>query len=511
MTGFDWFNALDFTQAQTNLGYEAHGDWHRDPWGWPEIKFLLDGGKEIVRDYCNLNLANELALLDVPKENWGTRPAVVLNPVDRLVYQALVDTLSVDIAGELSPNAFGWRLPARTPKKGQYSQNKRQWEGYRGHLILLSTLYPVALKTDIVSCFASMPLDVIQAELESRTPSNHPSKRLLEFLGAFDSAPHRSGLPQRSIASALIANMVMMTLDGVLEHHATALPKIMKRGVQYHSFARWMDDMWLFVRDAGRARRAQIELQQAVESVGLNLNAAKTEVLEDGKALEETQEIEHSAVDSALSLKVSDHAPLEELIDRIIDSPEKTSRTTIKFAASRMQEHNSRHRIQELLEASKRMPHATDAFFPLFRDVFVSEGLQDWFLDYAKSDWAGFQWSISYYARMFGKDTEPRRELVEYFEVLVENPSTSLPLLAVAVQRLVEWNPNTARAVIRAAVRKTSNAHAIRILVLAALNAREPGKTAKAWLDPHESNRATLEMLAAQRYKQVAVLAAYRR
>ena len=157
------------------------------------------------------------------------------------------------------------------------------------------------------------------------------------------------------------------------------------------------------------------------------------------------------------------------------------------------------------------MPHATNAFFSLFRDAFESDGLQDWFLDYAKSDWAGFQWSISYYARMFGRSTRPRRELLEYFAVLVENPSTSLPLLAVAVQRLVEWNPSTARAVIRAAVRKTSNSHAIRILALAALNAKEPGKAVKAWLEPHDSNRATLEMLAAQRYKQIPVLGAFRR
>jgi len=212
-----------------------------------------------------------------------------------------------------------------------------------------------------------------------------------------------------------------------------------------------------------------------------------------------------------LLLKTPDHTPLEELIDQIIESPEKTSSTTIKFAALRMREHNSLHRIQELLEASRRMPHATNAFFSLFRDAFESDGLQDWFLDYAKSDWAGFQWSISYYARMFGRSTRPRRELLEYFAVLVENPSTSLPLLAVAVQRLVEWNPSTARAVIRAAVRKTSNSHAIRILALAALNAKEPGKAVKAWLEPHDSNRATLEMLAAQRYKQIPVLGAFRR
>ncbi|MGH3670094.1 MAG: reverse transcriptase domain-containing protein [Pseudonocardiaceae bacterium] len=282
VSSFDWFNALDFKQALANLHYEFPGDWHRDPWGWPELEFLLAGGGDALRDFCNADSASEPALLDVPKENWGTRPAIVLNPVDRLTYQALVDRLSVEIAGNLTPNAFGWRLPAISPRRGNYSHNSRQWELYRNHLSLLAGIYPVALKTDIVSCFASMPLETIQDEVDGRTPSNHVSRRLLTLLAGFNATPHRSGLPQRSTASAVIANMILIALDDVLEHHARPLPDMLKRGVQYHSFARWMDDMWLFGDDPGQARRTQVELQRAAQTVGLNLNAAKTEVLENG-------------------------------------------------------------------------------------------------------------------------------------------------------------------------------------------------------------------------------------
>ena len=65
---------------------------------------------------------------DVPKENWGSRPAVVLDLMDRLVYQALVDRVSVRLIGGLDPNVYGWRLPALNLKIGVYSHNKRQWE-----------------------------------------------------------------------------------------------------------------------------------------------------------------------------------------------------------------------------------------------------------------------------------------------------------------------------------------------------------------------------------------------
>ncbi|MCA1694438.1 MAG: hypothetical protein LC749_06780, partial [Actinobacteria bacterium] len=284
-----------------------------------------------------------------------------------------------------------------------------------------------------------------------------------------------------------------------------------KRGVQYHSFARWMDDMWLFVHDPGQARRAQVELQRAAQTVGLNLNAAKTEVLEEGTAVTEVRDIEHSAVDLALLLGKNDHGPLEALLDRIIDAPEKTGRTSIKFAAVRMRDHGCRHRVMELINASKRMPHAADSLAPLFKMAFTSASLQDWFLEYANENWAAFEWSTAQYARMFDSGVIPNRNIIEYFEKLVQNAGTSLPLLAVTSQRLAEWKPASARAVIRAAVRNASNPHARRVLALSARNAGEPRRVVKAWLEGHDANRVTLAMLESRSYRPVSVVENYRK
>ena len=78
--------------------------------------------------------ALEYAQIDVPKENWGTRPAVLLDITDRLMYQALVDRMSLELIGDLSKFAYGWRLPAKSPKRAIYARNGRQWDSYRGHL-----------------------------------------------------------------------------------------------------------------------------------------------------------------------------------------------------------------------------------------------------------------------------------------------------------------------------------------------------------------------------------------
>jgi hypothetical protein len=39
--------------------------------------------------------------MDVAKENFSARPAFVVDVLDRLVYQALVDRLSVTLIGEI--------------------------------------------------------------------------------------------------------------------------------------------------------------------------------------------------------------------------------------------------------------------------------------------------------------------------------------------------------------------------------------------------------------------------
>jgi len=253
MAKVDWSKALDLSRAVDNVKTEFYGDWHRDPWGWPELDYILKAEPTLMSDRLSEAGTRRASLLDVPKENWATRPAVVMNILDRLAYQALVDRLSVDLIGNMSPNAFGWRLPANGPKPGNYSHNNKQWEGYRDHLGSLAGWNTVALKTDITSCFASIPISVAQEQIESKCSSNAVTKRLCDMLDGFGRIPGRSGLPQRSLASAVIANMVLMPLDDVLEGYSKPLMKLFPGKVEYRTFARWMDDIWLFGNDPGAA------------------------------------------------------------------------------------------------------------------------------------------------------------------------------------------------------------------------------------------------------------------
>src|SRR5579862_7782781 len=158
----EWLRVLNLEAALANIRIEMTGDWYRDPWGWCELPWLVsDGGRLDAFVMPRLDGTGVAAAqrIDVPKENFGIRPAVVLDGVDRLIYQALTDRLSKNFVGALPDWSYGWRLQRSTPEAGCYARNNVEWKGYRSHLKQLARGRGAALVTDVVSFFASIPRD----------------------------------------------------------------------------------------------------------------------------------------------------------------------------------------------------------------------------------------------------------------------------------------------------------------------------------------------------------------
>jgi hypothetical protein len=492
MASIDLAKALDLKRAVTNLRTEIVGDWYQDPWGWPELGYLLRHS-DLVFQHVGAKGSLQQALIDVPKENWGVRPAVVLDTLDRVTYQALVDRASVHLIGDMSPNVFGWRLPPNNPESGRYSHNDNQWNGYRRHISLLASLNQVALRTDIVSCFGSISIPRLQDAIHDRCPSNELTRRLCDLVEGFAAVPGRPGLPQRSFASAVLANMFMTPLDDVLSHHAMPAPRVLSGDARYSACARWMDDMWLFCREPSGARRAQSDLQSEARSIGLHLNSAKTDVLEGDDVAQQAKEIEHSAVDEAIAN--DDFAPLGELIERILRVPERASRTSTRFACQRMRVYQQYERVDDLLVNAERMPHVADVLSRLFKEAYEWRSLQDWFLGYASSDWASYEWAVAYLARIFPSSPAPKKEVREFFIRTVRDANTSLPLLAVSSQRIARWDKTEARAAFRDCFSRLISPHARRVVALCALEAKESRSLVRSWLKVDQENAITLQML----------------
>jgi hypothetical protein len=497
----DWAEALDFQRALVNCHEDMLGDWYRDPWGWPETDWAVKKQPKVLIARLNAAGVQQSARLDVPKEGFATRPAIVMDPIDRIVYQALVDRISVDLIGDMRPWVFGWRLPRTDPDRGRYSNNGNEWEWYRNKMSFLANFNSFALATDVVSFFANVPIDRMCEEILSRTGTGLPQTRLIDMLQAWARMQGRCGLPQRSKASAVLANMYLRPVDDVLDAAATETTFL---GIKAKSTTRWMDDIWLFGRDEGRLRRAQLTLDDVMRDLDLNMNTAKTHVYGGDDVVRVALEMEHSAAEEGLDQSPVDPTALQVLIDKLIANPEASSRTSLKFAIKRVRTYELEAMVQQFVDKAERMPHGADALSRMLGESDRWRDLEDWYVAYASSSWAAFDWSTGQLGTMFPSSQPGKGAVRQYMlETLVRLPP--LQSLSVAAQRSVSWDRDRARQAIREAAKNANHPLQRRALALAALGAGEERPFVRSLLSEFEQNDATLRMIEDRRFRPVPV------
>jgi hypothetical protein len=485
-----------------NCHIDFIGDWYRDPWGWPELDWDVSKRPELVATRLNMSGVRRAALVDVAKENFGIRPAIVMDPLDRLIYQALVDRLSLEFVAGAKRWVHGWRLTPRNPERGNYARQDHQFENYRQHLQRLALFYDAVLKTDVVSFFASVDIDRISEDIVTRAGENAMTARLTDLLAGWSRIPQRSGLPQRSAASAVLANMYLVPIDDALGHFGAIENPFVQNIVPEDAAVRWMDDIWLFGSDTGSLRKAQVEISRVMRELGLNMNLAKTDVLEGDRVADEAMRIQHSAVDGALQSDEPSSGPLNEMIDSILEQPEHSDRTRISFTTTRMRRHKLFQRVGDFVDGAKRMPQGADHLARLFRDSEAQRDLDGWYVDYCKSEWGVIDWSKAQLGTMFPSSESDNQELAQFMsESIISN--APLVLTALGAQRLASWNPDTARVVFREAARTVEDPLRRRALALASLTAGEERAFIRSLLNEFEENSVTLAMLGDRQFRKV--------
>jgi Reverse transcriptase (RNA-dependent DNA polymerase) len=368
----DWIKAINIDRALSNVHTDIIGDWYYDPWGWAE----LTAGQRLVDTVVqrlNSKGVRDTATIDVAKHNFGTRPAVVMDPIDRLAYQALVDTTSKVLIGDMSANAYGWRLDPKKPAPGVYVRDDHQWQNYLAHLSHLAQNYRAVLTTDIVSFFASVPVNRVIDGIYAVQKPNAVAGRLAEMLQAWDQQLSRKGLPQRCRASSVLANMYIRPIDDLLTK--------MCKGKSGLAWTRWMDDIWLFGNKPGKLRRVQTEINDRMRELNLQLNDSKNELLEGDEVAAAAERLEKRGVEYLLQKSPDDSTPLEEVIEReVLEDPSAADRTVIRYATHRLRRHKFWKLVEKFdVDVLERAPQGADHFARMFRDSDQWVDLENWY------------------------------------------------------------------------------------------------------------------------------------
>ena len=501
---------LDLAAAAATARAETFGDWFRDPWGWPEVTSAFAEGLDAVNDLGLVQHDGEFHLqwhphfspMEVPKTALGVRPAVVQDPLSRLAYLAAVNAGIQKLHADLPDWVFGWR---QRDGVGMRS-GQDEWTDYVASLPSTQQ-QGFGLQTDITSFFASIRPALLQPVVFSKMGKVAASFVIMDVVGGHDSLSTRSGLPQRSFASAALAHCVVQPIDDAL---AAADPGV-------SSVRRWMDDL------SAEGTEEELfgllmSLQETARQVGLELNASKTRLAPASETaselrLEDLREIPVpvQALTDDYTGETTEELDVEVLVrleGAVLSNPRAAPRTVLRAVLNSLKKSQRFDRINDWRDVVGAIPHAADTFSRYLRAAGENAALDwadhaAWFAYFETTPWSRLGWVSSQLALSFPTASTPG-QLGDILRQWLEG-STDLQKVSIAVQRLAALDPALCRTLIRARLDKTADPLMLRVFALGLLMTNENQGHVQAILERDERNRLLLALLAAQNWAPPAV------
>jgi hypothetical protein len=485
--GTEAFGALDFAQASGNVLSDAKGDWFKDPWGIPEVTWLSRSGLHVLSAaLITPDLSVYGTLADVPKSAHTHRPATILDPLGRLIYQAIVDAASAELTSNLPPWTYGWRVPAGSNIPGEYAHNNRQWRKYVRRISWEAETNPNALSIDVEDFFSSIKTDDAIPSLFV-DPSH--AQYLIRLVNTWNEQTGRRGLPQRSLASSVIANGFLAEVDAVVDREWHPSSRPVEGSL---SAVRWMDDFWIFSPPSLPRLDIENTVREAIDKLGLSVNEGKTfwrggESLDHAiDALDFTYEL------SALESEQSDPEPLLESARYLLNGP-SLGRTQVTFLAKTALRHNLSEIFDLFAEHMDKLLAGIDQVCRAFREVGRSNQLEDWFVLTLRS--SASPWVRSSLFELLPKSQGGvNSKVLSAIEEVAERDHEYM-VISAALSYLSDHNPSRAIEIIRTRANSCDNPALCRSLALAGACATMERREITRILDLFPQCFATLEML----------------
>lgn len=243
--------------------------------------FINAGGKlwERVNEFLSSGKYQpDLPLtISVPKERGFTRPGSILGPVDRFVYQALIDIASPELEAQLDRGRTFSHVPSNDGKS-MFEPAHNSWDMFQNRLAELCKLDGYIVKADIANYFERIPQHHLVNLMRAAKCPSEVVNLLEEILLAFQERDS-SGIIQGVFPSDILGNFFLSEFDAYCDHRE--VPS-----------ARYVDDMYMHFSSEVDAKMGFIDLIERLRKDGLHLNEYKSGIKTADEVLREETEVD---------------------------------------------------------------------------------------------------------------------------------------------------------------------------------------------------------------------------
>jgi hypothetical protein len=295
---------VDFELVLKHLRQDMRDDWYFDCLQYDDLfKNPADAKRIIIsllQEWNGEYRGTRSVVRNIPKKGFGERYGLETDFFDRFVYQAICSFLIPFFDPLLGHRVLSYRFePAPLNAKYLFKNKIDRWFTFEGVTLTFRKSGRHLLVTDLSNFFENISRAQIIKALEQTVPdlaATGPEKlQIRNAIATLDrlltqwtfSRDH--GLPQNRDASAFLSNILLSFVD----------MEMTKKGYDYY---RYVDDIRIIADSELHARRALQDIIRQLRTVGLNINANKTEILAPDVSAEKVAEYFPSQDSSTIAI-----------------------------------------------------------------------------------------------------------------------------------------------------------------------------------------------------------------
>lgn len=272
---------IQFDLVLKHLRQDMRDDWYFDCLQYNDLfKNPADAKRIIIsllQEWNGVYCGTRSVVRNIPKKGFGERYGLETDFFDRFVYQAICTFLLPFYDPLLGHRVLSYRYdPAPLNSKYLFKNKIDRWFTFEGVSLTFRRSGRYLLVTDLSNFFENVSRVQIINALEAALPdlvATGPEK--LQIRNAIATLnrlltqwtySRDHGLPQNRDASSFLSNILLSAVDR----------EMTRKGYDYY---RYVDDIRIIAESEVQARRALQDLIRELRTVGLNINANKTEIL----------------------------------------------------------------------------------------------------------------------------------------------------------------------------------------------------------------------------------------